>query len=211
MNTSIIFPLNESNIRTIVRGEDTWYCLKDVCKALTIKNHHNKVKFVKPTQIHGVDLLDPIGRQQNANFISLAGVMRVIRHTSKQSKLCDAFMDWLTEDVAVQLIKTGAYKMHKSQIEDLTRKMNDYRIRADGFSVEQIINSDAAIKSVFSHKDENGVCRASQQGRSVIRSFFNQKYKHTCPDILSKNEKMEVVNYVRSKLVHHEGKIYYKS
>ena len=210
MNTSIIFPLNNSNIRTVARGDDTWYCLKDVCKALTVKNHHNKVKHLKPSQICGVDLMDPIGRQQNASFISLAGVMRVIRHTSKQSKLCDAFMDWLTEDVAVQLIKTGVYEMHKGEIEVLTARLNEARIRADGFSVDQIINSDAAMKSVFSEPDENGVHRSTSYGRSIIRGYFNKKYKHTCPDILSQNEKREVVNYVRSKLVHHDGKIYFK-
>ena len=138
MNFPVVFPLNESTIRTVVKNEKTWYCLKDVCQALTITNHRNKVKHLKNRHMDDVQFLDATGkRKQKTKFITLAGVMCVIRHTTKESELCDAFMEWLTEEVAPQLLTKGVFEMHKAEIDDLTRRMNEATVRANGLSIQQ--------------------------------------------------------------------------
>ena len=212
MDTSLIFPLNNANIRTVVKGDETYFCVKDVCQAMCIKNPRDKNRLLSGDE-KVVASIDTPGGRQNTGFCTESGLYHIIFSTRKNPST-EPFKRWVTHEVLPEIRKTGQYKLkaqYKLQLEDLTRKMNEAKIRADGFSVDQIINSDAAIKSVFSSPDENGVYRSTHIGRSVIRSFFTQKYKHTCPDILSKSEKKEVVNYVRTKLVYHEGKIYYKS
>ncbi len=203
MNT--VFPITNANVRTHkkVVGSKTiiMYCLKDVCQAINLKNHRAKKKHLLMKHWDGVTQPDAMGREQKYTFVTLGGVCRIMRHTQKESELCDQFMEWLTEEVAPKILLEGFYKMKREQddqISNLTMQLQKWKLKSEGYSVAQIVESDNAMK-----------CVEGVNVGTIIRQYFSAKLGKTCPDILTSEQRFEVVNHIRKRLRHHNNKIYF--
>lgn len=123
MNNLQVFNYNDNQIRTIMKGNEPWWVLKDVCEALSLSN---------PTIV--ADRLDDderakfnLGRQGETNIINEAGLYSVILRSDKPE--AKQFKRWVTHEVLPSIRKTGGYSMtdHQRMMAD-TRNQN-IRIR----------------------------------------------------------------------------------
>lgn len=121
MNELQIFNYNDKEIRTVKKGGDLWWVLKDVCEVLDLLN---------PTMIAG--RLDEderakfdLGRQGDTNIINESGLYNVILRSDKPE--AKKFKRWVTHEVLPSIRKHGAYMNEQTLEQALTSP--DFLIR----------------------------------------------------------------------------------
>lgn len=121
MNELQIFNYNDKEIRTVKKGGDLWWVLKDVCDVLELSN---------PTMIAG--RLDEderakfdLGRQGETNIINESGLYNVILRSDKPE--AKKFKRWVTHEVLPSIRKHGAYM--NEQILEQALTSPDFLIR----------------------------------------------------------------------------------
>lgn len=95
-------------VRAIVRDDEPWFVGKDVCAALGHGNHKQALARLDDDERDGVQIVDPIGRQQTITVISEPGVYRLV-FTSRTER-AEAFKRWLAHEVLPALRRTGRYE-----------------------------------------------------------------------------------------------------
>ena len=107
-NEIMIFESPEfGRIRTVndEQGEP-WFCLKDVCKVLGLKQG-DVCRRLADGLVSTQPITDSLGRTQMANFVNEDGLYDVILDSRKPS--AKAFRKWVTSEVLPQIRKTGGY------------------------------------------------------------------------------------------------------
>ena len=101
---------NESenvSIRTrLIRGE-FWFVAKDVCYALGIVNHKDALSKLDDDEKRGVDITDPIGRNQVVRAVNESGLYHLIFVSRKPE--AKAIRRWVTGTVLPSIRRTGSY------------------------------------------------------------------------------------------------------
>lgn len=78
MNNNLqVFNYNNSEVRTVLKNGDPWFVLKDVCKALGIKNSR-MVSNALDADEKDVSLADTLGGRQNATIINESGLYKEV-------------------------------------------------------------------------------------------------------------------------------------
>lgn len=108
MNNLQIFNSKEfGEIRTVIKDDEPMFCLADVCKALEINNVSQLKTRLKENGVITNEVIDSLGRKQNAIFINEANLYKTIFQSRKES--ADRFTDWVTSEVLPSIRKHGAY------------------------------------------------------------------------------------------------------
>lgn len=108
MNKLEIFKNEEfGEIRTALINNDPYFNLKDVCNILEIKNVSDCKSRLKKDGVATTEVIDSLGRTQEANFIDESNLYKVIFQSRK--KEAEAFTDWVTSEVLPSIRKHGAY------------------------------------------------------------------------------------------------------
>ena len=95
MNDLKIFENEEfGSIRTAIFNDEPMFCLADVCKSLEIVNITNVKNRLKEDGVHTAEVIDSLGRKQNATFINEANLYKTIFQSRKDS--AERFTDWVT-------------------------------------------------------------------------------------------------------------------
>lgn len=118
-NNIMIFESPEfGRIRTVKdeKGEP-WFCLKDVCKVLGLKQNGVAMRLDDGV-ISTEPICDSLGRTQMANFVNEDGLYDVILDSRKPS--ARAFRKWVTSEVLPQIRKTGGYIPLSSEDDEKT-------------------------------------------------------------------------------------------
>lgn len=76
-NSVQIFNLNQSNVRVQTINHEPFFCLKDVAEILEIKDTKSKNFNLKADGVETFPLIDRMGREQKATFISCPFEIRV--------------------------------------------------------------------------------------------------------------------------------------
>ena len=101
---------NESenvSIRTrLIRG-GVWFVAKDVCYALGIVNHKDALSKLDDDEKRGVDITDPIGRNQVVRAVNESGLYHLIFVSRKPE--AKAIRRWVTGTVLPSIRRTGSY------------------------------------------------------------------------------------------------------
>lgn len=98
-------------IRVAGTSENPLFCLADVCKAIGIANARDVRNRLDDDDVVLTDTIDSMGRTQQANFVTEAGLYDVIiRSDSEKSK---PFRKWVTSEVLPSIRKTGSYYIEK--------------------------------------------------------------------------------------------------
>lgn len=103
-----VFQFEQKTVRTIVENNEPWFCATDVCAVLGYKNDSDAIK--KHCRSDGVakrDLIDSIGREQEATFINEPNLYRLIIKSKKAE--AEPFEKWVMETVLPSIRKTGQY------------------------------------------------------------------------------------------------------
>lgn len=120
MNELQIFNNEEfGSVRTITKDNEPMFCLADVCKALEIINITNVKNRLKEDGVHTAEVIDSLGRKQNATFINEANLYKVIFQSRKES--AEKFTDWVTSEVLPSIRKYGSYCLPRTYKEALAQ------------------------------------------------------------------------------------------
>lgn len=81
---------------------------RDLCKAIGIVNPNDALgRLEDDEKIDGVAITDPIGRRQEATFVTESGMYHLIFQSRKPE--AKAFRKWVTSDVLPSIRKNGYY------------------------------------------------------------------------------------------------------
>lgn len=97
-----------------IKGE-VYFNLKDCCKVLEIKNHKDTVKRLNQHGVVTTDLIDSLGRTQQANFINESNFYKLVFQSRKPE--AEKFADWVTSEVLPSIRKNGAYVTNQKAVE----------------------------------------------------------------------------------------------
>lgn len=138
MNELQIFNFNNNEVRTTVLENEPYFCLKDVCNVLEIKNHKDVVTRLKSDGVDTADLIDSLGRKQQATFINEGNLYKVIFQSRKQE--AEKFQDWVTDEVLPSIRKTGGYTVPQTYADALRAYANEIEVK------EQLLLENQAMK-----------------------------------------------------------------
>lgn len=109
MNNLQIFSSEEfGEIRTVIIDGEPWFCMTDICKALEISNTSQAKTRLNADGVITNEVIDSIGRKQNANFVNEPNMYKLIFQSRKES--AERFTDWVTSEVLPSIRKTGSYQ-----------------------------------------------------------------------------------------------------
>lgn len=95
-------------IRTVIVDSEPMFCLADVCKALEITHITDVKNRFKQDGVGTAEVIDNIGRKQNATFINESNLYKTIFQSRKES--AERFTEWVTSEVLPSIRKTGSYQ-----------------------------------------------------------------------------------------------------
>ena len=117
MNELQIFKNNEfGEIRTKNINNTAYVCLVDVCKILEIKNARDCRARLNQDGVVTTDVIDNLGREQQAIFINESNLYKVIFQSRKPE--AEKFTEWVTSEVLQSIRKNGAY-LTEQKIEEV--------------------------------------------------------------------------------------------
>lgn len=109
MNNLQIFSSEEfGEIRTVIIDGEPWFCMTDICKTLEISNTSQAKTRLNADGVITNEVIDSIGRKQNANFVNEPNMYKLIFQSRKES--AERFTDWVTSEVLPSIRKTGSYQ-----------------------------------------------------------------------------------------------------
>lgn len=110
MNELKIFENQEfGQIRTVQLNNEPYFCMADICRALDIKNISDAKTRLNEDGVVSNEVIDSLGRKQQANFINESNMYKLIFQSRKES--AEKFTDWVTSEVLPAIRKTGQYQM----------------------------------------------------------------------------------------------------
>lgn len=94
-------------MRTTKVNEQPYICLADVCKILDIKNVSQLKTRLNQNGVITNDVIDNLGREQQATFINESNLYKVIFQSRKPE--AEKFTEWVTNEVLPSIRKHGGY------------------------------------------------------------------------------------------------------
>ena len=106
MNELQIFNFEHNEVRTALKDNEPYFCLKDICDTLGIQQA-SKVK--DRLNQRGVTIIPTLtnGGMQNILFVNESNLYKVIFQSRKPE--AERFTEWVTSEVLPTIRKTGAY------------------------------------------------------------------------------------------------------
>ncbi|WP_128426308.1 phage antirepressor [Gudongella oleilytica] len=119
MNNLQVFSYEGKEVRTIQRGGEPWWVLKDVCDVLELSNARMIADRLDSDDVSQAYVIDSMGRQQQTNIVNESGLYNVILRSDKPE--ARKFKRWVTHEVLPTIRKHGAY-LTSDKLEEI---MND--------------------------------------------------------------------------------------
>lgn len=105
-------------VRTVTINDEPYFCMGDICKSLDITNVSDVKKRLKEDGVASSEVIDSLGRKQQANFISESNMYKLIFQSRKES--AERFTDWVTSEVLPSIRKTGTYKKPLTALDQIS-------------------------------------------------------------------------------------------
>lgn len=161
-------------VRTLVEGENIWFNLNDICRALDLRNPRKVMNDLPKDVTNSYPLLTN-GGLQNMTFVNESGLYRTIFKSRKEKAL--EFQDWVCSEVIPSIRKHGAYitedviKDDKKLNETIQAIKEEYKKKID-FADAFLASEDSAYIAVFAdYLTKNGV----KMGRNQLFKWFKDK------------------------------------
>ena len=159
MNELQIFEYQNNEVRTIERGGEPWFVLKDVCKILNIGNPADVYNRLDDDE-KGVGQIDTLGGTQKANIVNESGLYNVILRSDKPE--AKPFRKWVTSEVLPSIRKHGAY-------------MTPETLEAAIFNPDTIIRIATALKE---EQDKRKALEATNAALTVDNQIMKPKAEY---------------------------------
>ena len=165
---------NLGSVRTVLLNNEVWFCAKDVCDILEIKNVTQAVQRLEEDERSMFN----IGRQGNTNFINESGLYTLILRSDKPE--AKPFRKWITSEVIPAIRKTGKYEekpmtsaqylLQQAQwMVEAENRMNDIENDVIGLA-DSIENNDKSIRRL-----ENNQRRTVTSTHLTVIAYANIK------------------------------------
>lgn len=113
------FDFKGTSLRTLTdEAGEPWFVLKDCMSILDIGNPTETVKMFDDDEFSTTEVIDSIGRRQQAYIISEPGLYRLAMRSRKPE--AKEFQRWVTHEVLPQIRKTGGYIPTTDADDDMT-------------------------------------------------------------------------------------------
>lgn len=114
---------NLGSVRTLIVDDQIWFCAKDSCGILGIKNHKQALSRLEKDEVGMFHTPHPQSRSKliKMNYVSESGLYSLIfGSTRPESK---TFKKWITKEVIPSIRRTGAYDIENSAaLPQMTKK-----------------------------------------------------------------------------------------
>ena len=108
-NEVTVAPFESKDVRVIWRDEAPWFCAKDICTILQIKNSQDTRRKLDDDEVCSV-VLNHAANGSKTLFVSEPGLYHLIL-SARKNELVAPFHRWVTHDVLPTIRRTGAYAM----------------------------------------------------------------------------------------------------
>lgn len=113
------FDFRGASLRTLTDEEgEPWFVLKDCMSILDLGNPTETVKMFDDDEFSTTEVIDSIGRRQQAYIISEPGLYRLVMRSRKPE--AKEFQRWVTHEVLPAIRKTGGYIPTTDADDDMT-------------------------------------------------------------------------------------------
>ena len=110
----LMYSFRDNNVRVIMKDNEPWFVMNDVCEVLDIKNPHDAYSRLEEHE-KGVGITEGLTGKKNANIINEYGLYSLV-FTSRKLEARE-FKNWVTRDILPSIRKRGVYAT-----EDFTKK-----------------------------------------------------------------------------------------
>lgn len=120
MNNQLqVFSYEGNDVRTVQRGDETWWVLRDVCEVLSLTTPARVAERLEEDEVSLTHIIDALGRNQETTIVSESGLYNVILRSDKPE--AKNFKRWVTHEVLPTIRRHGAY-LTPAKLEEM---MND--------------------------------------------------------------------------------------
>lgn len=131
MNALSVFEYETQAVRMVLRDEEPWWVLSDVCTALEITNSRNAAARLDDDE-KGVHSMDTLGGRQELTLVNQSGLYNLIFSSRKEE--AKRFRKWVTSVVLPSIRKTGSYSARPAPVAEpattLLERLADPEARA---------------------------------------------------------------------------------
>ena len=158
---------NLGSVRTIFANNEVWFCAKDVCGILEIKNVTQAVQRLDEDERSMFN----IGRQGNTNFINESGLYTLILRSDK--KEAKPFRKWITSEVIPAIRKTGKYEEKKKPLTqaELILQQAQWMVEAES-RINNIENNVIGLADTVENNDKSIKRLENNQRRTVTSNHL---------------------------------------
>lgn len=161
MNGLQVFSYNSSEVRTVMRDGEPWFCLVDVCRVLDLSSPHKVAERLDRDELTGIKVRSG-GQTREMTFINESGLYSVILRSDKPE--AKPFRKWVTSEVLPTIRKTGRYGLDDTKAALAEAKLNNSRARvASAWMKISKENPVSSYKQVCAH-----YASAALAGREVL-------------------------------------------
>lgn len=109
MNELQIFNYHDTPLRTVEKGGELWWVLKDVCGVLGIVESKSVPRRLDSDEVALIPLVDSKGRRQETYAVNEPGLYNVILRSDKPE--AKDFKRWVTHEVLPAIRQKGSYAL----------------------------------------------------------------------------------------------------
>lgn len=194
-------------IRTKIIKDEPYFCLADVCHALDIKNISDMKKRLNRDGVATSEVIDSVGRKQNANFVNELNLYKTIFQSRKES--AERFTDWVAGEVLPSIRKTGGYQKPATiaeQIGLLATGYGDHEDRIKNLESNMVIDYgqqqtlrqhvNKAVLNALGGKDTEAYAYISKVVFSECNRDLQDRFKVNSRNNIPRKRYEEAIDYV---------------
>ena len=153
---------NLGSVRTIFVNNQVWFCIKDVCDILELKNPTAVAQRLDEDERAKFNL----GRQGETNFTNESGLYTLILRSDK--KEAKPFRKWITSEVIPAIRKTGKYEEKKKPLTqaELILQQAQWMVEAEN-RINNIENNVIGLADTVEDNDKSIKRLENNQRRTV--------------------------------------------
>lgn len=139
MNSMVPFTFEGSQVRIMTdETGNPWFNANDVCEVLGFGNPRQALEsHVDSDDVQKLDIIDSLGRTQQANHLNESGVYALIFGSTKEE--AKRFKRWVTAEVLPTLRKTGQYELQQAKVYRRQASLEWQKVRHDGKATRQFL------------------------------------------------------------------------
>jgi prophage antirepressor-like protein len=158
---------NLGSVRTIFANNQVWFCIKDVCDILELKNPTAVAQRLDEDERAKFNL----GRQGETNFTNESGLYTLILRSDK--KEAKPFRKWITSEVIPAIRKTGKYEEKKKPLTqaELILQQAQWMVEAEN-RINNIENNVIGLAGTVENNDKSIKRLENNQRRTVTSNHL---------------------------------------